>query len=78
MTTSYTRKPQMTRPFVKKVTHWEFCNHWSYRNGKLQQCGAPTENGRPTCKSCREIEAQSGGQQRQENMLGLRSGRRPA
>lgn len=41
---------------VGEPRRYETCQHWSYQDHKLQQCGAPTKNGKPTCDDCKRIE----------------------
>ncbi len=48
---------RVSAPFVTVPTRYATCQHWSYANRKLSQCGAETEDGKPTCKSCKALES---------------------
>lgn len=54
---------------------WDSCQHWSYSNRQLRQCGAPTENGAPTCKSCATLEAVGTGRTRKDMLFSIHSSR---
>lgn len=64
MTAYYFSKPPSSKPRDTPRPHYLTCNHYSYTDGKLVQCGAPTKNGKPTCDACQKIEASGAGYQR--------------
>lgn len=60
---------RVSAPFVKVQTHYDTCQHWTYTNRKLHQCGAPTESGSPTCSTYKAIEATGSGQARRDHVM---------
>lgn len=51
------------------------CQHWFYRDRQAVQCGAPTENGKPTCKACLALEMKGTGRTRKDMIFSVRSSR---
>lgn len=66
----------VSAPFVMSPRRYDTCQHWTYADRKLSQCGAPTENGRPTCDACKRKESQGhcGSNYRNYALIGRVSG----
>lgn len=63
---AHNKKPETNVHVFKPKPRIETCQHWSYANLQLVQCGAPTTDGKPTCSACAKLESRGAGGQRRD------------